>query len=113
MSIMYALSAGFTLAVFRHHKTFGSNPECNSAARLFFFGTRKVSHGWFIGMAVFYGLLLALAFIPMIVKLLFLIILLLALRKPSTDEERREAEEQRKRIEELVCSYPSLPFEPV
>jgi hypothetical protein len=115
MPIMYVLSAVFTLAVLRHRETFGSHPECNSAARLFFFGTRTVSHGWFVGMAVLYGLLLALVFIPMILKLLLLLILLSALREPRTDEERREAEEQRQRIEELVCSissYPSLPFQP-
>jgi hypothetical protein len=110
MSIMYALSAAFTLAVFCHHETFGSNPECNGAARLFFFGTRKVSHGWFVGMAAFYGLLLGLVFIPMIVKLLLLVILLSVMRKPTTDEEHEQAKKQRKRIQELVCSISILVF---
>jgi len=105
MYIMYALSAAFTLAVFRDHERFGSNPECNGAARLFFFGTRKVSHGWFVGMAVFYGILLAFAFIPVIIKLLFLSCLFSSRRKPVTDEEHQEAEKQRKRVEELVRTY--------
>jgi len=108
MSIMYALSAAFTLAVFRDHERFGSNPECNGAARLFFFGTRKVSHGWFVGVAVFYGILLGFAFIPMIIKLLFLACLLSSMRKPVTDEEHQEAEKQRKRVQELVRTYHCL-----
>jgi hypothetical protein len=56
-------------------------------------------------MAVFYGLLLALVFIPMTVKLLFLVILLWAMKKPSTDEEHREAEKQRTRVGELALSF--------
>jgi hypothetical protein len=99
MSIMYALSAAFTLAVLRHHETFGSHPECNNAARLFFFGTRTVSHGWFVGMAVLYGLLLVLVFVPIIVKLL-LVILFSTSRKPWMDEERWGAE----RVKQLVSS---------
>ncbi|KIJ40712.1 hypothetical protein M422DRAFT_256410 [Sphaerobolus stellatus SS14] len=56
MSSMYILSAVFTLIVLHRRETFGSFPECNSSARLFFFGVRKVSHGWFVGMAVVYGI---------------------------------------------------------
>lgn len=108
MSIMYILSAAFTLAVLRHRETFGSHPECNSAARLFFFGTRTVSHGWFVGMGVLYSLLLALAFLPIIVKLFFLLIVLSMLRKPTTDEERLEAEKQHERIGELVRLFVSM-----
>ncbi|KAF9527544.1 hypothetical protein CPB83DRAFT_855975 [Crepidotus variabilis] len=102
MSIMYTLSAGFTLAVFRHPDKFGRNPECNGAARLFFFGTHKVAHGWFLGMAIFYGILLAIVFLPMIIKSILLVWMLSQMRKPSNDEERAEAERQRKHIEKLV-----------
>jgi hypothetical protein len=59
MSIMYTPSAAFTLAVLQHRETFSSYPECNSAARLFFFSPRTVSHGWYVTMAILYGLLLA------------------------------------------------------
>ncbi|KAF9473014.1 hypothetical protein BDN70DRAFT_886280 [Pholiota conissans] len=101
LSIMYILSAAFTLAVFRHHETFGISPECNTAARVFFFGTRTITHRWFVGMAVVYGLLLAMVFIPMILKGLLLAWLLSSMRKPENDEERQEAERQQKHIAEL------------
>jgi hypothetical protein len=102
LPIMYALSAAFALAVLRHRETFGSTPECNSAARLFFFGTHNVSHSVFVGMAVFYGIVLALVFIPTIGKLLFLIFVLSVMRKPKNDEERLQLEQQHERAKQLV-----------
>ena len=100
--IMYILSAGFTLAVYRHRESFGSYPECNSAARIFLFGTHTISHRWFVAMAAIYGIFLGIVFIPAIFKLLFLACLISSARIPRTDEERQEAERQKQHVEKMV-----------
>ncbi|KAF7378175.1 hypothetical protein MSAN_00242000 [Mycena sanguinolenta] len=88
-SAMYILSAVFTLGFLRHHETFGSQPECNDAARLFIFGTFPVTRAWFIFMAVIYAILLFFLFIALIVVV-------------SKLEERQEAKDQQQLVEDLV-----------
>jgi hypothetical protein len=103
LSIMYILHAAFSLSLFHHYKNFGSHPECNNAARAFIFGTHAVTNRWFIGLAIAYGIVLSLMFIPMLFKLLLLVIFLMTVREPRDEEERQEAEQQRKHVEKLVC----------
>jgi hypothetical protein len=67
--IMNILSATFAFALLRHSATFGSYPECNSAARVFFFTTFKASHGWFVAVAVFHAIPLAIMSFLLIIRL--------------------------------------------
>jgi hypothetical protein len=108
LSIMYILHAAFSLALFHHYRTFGDNPDCNSAARAFIFGTHTVTNKWFIGLAIAYGIVLSVIFIPIILKLLFLAVLLMLLRKPRNEEERQEAARQHEHIRKLVCHISSI-----
>lgn len=101
--IMYSLYAGFCLAVFHNRETIGSNPECNGAARLFFFGTIdvSVSPGSFIATGILDAISIGLLLFPrMMTQLLSLAKYLLEMGKLSK-EERREVH---RRIDELVCS---------
>jgi uncharacterized membrane protein len=119
-AIMYILSAAFTLSFLRHRETFGSYPECNGAARLFFFATLKVSHGWFIVMAIFYGFFLS-VILFLILKVIYFSIGFSIMRKAvkmekyrkmkehqemdehQKMEEQQEMEEQRTRGDKFVC----------
>jgi len=60
--IMLILHAGYTLALLRNYKTFGSSPGCNGAARIFLFGTHKLTNAWFIGWAIAYVITLSFRF---------------------------------------------------
>ncbi|KAF8181294.1 hypothetical protein BJ912DRAFT_1044679 [Pholiota molesta] len=112
LSIMYILHAAFSLSLFHHYKTFGNHPECNNAARAFIFGTHAVTNRWFIGLAIAYGIVLSLMFIPMLFKLLLLVIFLMTVREPRDEEERQEAEQQRKHVEKLAAeATPQADFE--
>jgi hypothetical protein len=64
--IMNFLFATLSFVLLRHSETFGSHPECNNAARVFFFTTFKASHAWFLAMVITYVL-------PLAVPLLFIL----------------------------------------
>ncbi|KAF8187476.1 hypothetical protein BJ912DRAFT_926719 [Pholiota molesta] len=100
-SIMYILHAAFSLALFHHYKTFGSQPGCNNAARAFIFGTHAVTNRWFIGLSVAYGIVLFWIFIPKILSAFLIVIFVVFVGKPRNDEERQEAARHHENIERL------------
>ncbi|PPQ97043.1 hypothetical protein CVT26_001301 [Gymnopilus dilepis] len=54
--IMLVLHVGYTVSLLRNYATFGSTPECNHAARIFFFGTHRVTNTWFISWTIVYAI---------------------------------------------------------
>ena len=108
---MLILHAGYTLSLLRNYKTFGSTPECNNAARVFFFGTHTLTNAWFIGWAIAY----VITFSFRLFLLLKMLISMLP-RKPidELEEEPQKVATKQKgnHSEQLVCSFRSshLPY---
>jgi hypothetical protein len=75
--IMMMLFLAFSISVFHDYKEFGSHPECNRAARVFFFATIRVSRGWFIGVVAY------LAIPSLIMGVLIIVLILLLVRFPG------------------------------
>lgn len=84
--IMLILHAAYTLSLLRNFKTFGSTPGCNKAARVFLFGTHKLTNAWFLGWTIAYAIILSGMFF-LIFKPLFPMVS----RKPITKPEEQKA----------------------
>ena len=108
--IMLVLHAAYTLSLLRNFKTFGSTPGCNKAARVFLFGTHKLTNSWFLGWTVAYAIILSGMFF-LIFKTLFPMVSRKPITKPE-EEQKAATKPQGNPTEESVRSPFSLSTEP-